>query len=302
MTLRLSLAAALSLALPALLPTPALAQASSADTIRMDHVSVQVVGKGSPVILIPGLGSPRAAWDGVVPALSRTHSVYLVQVNGFGGDAPGANLKPGVLDGVVADLAMLIQQRKLKAPALVGHSMGGLIGLMLAARHPDSLGKLMVVDALPFFAVTMTPPGAELSVAMVEPQAAGMRDAVASGYGKPADPAAAERNVAGLTLKPANVPVMKGWAMAADPRVMAECLYEDLTTDWRPELPKIRVPVTVIYAWNQRFPNKVQAEPYYRRQFAGLAQLNLTEVGESGHFVMLDQPESFAQALASFVG
>src|SRR3546814_19728471 len=36
------------------------------------------------------------------------------------------------------------------APAVVGHSLGGLTGLMIAARAPQEVGKLMVVDAVPF--------------------------------------------------------------------------------------------------------------------------------------------------------
>ena len=48
-------------------------KASSQSAFRqINHISVQVLGtKGSPVILIPGLSSPRAAWDGVAPALAK---------------------------------------------------------------------------------------------------------------------------------------------------------------------------------------------------------------------------------------
>ncbi|RYE02537.1 MAG: alpha/beta hydrolase, partial [Sphingomonadales bacterium] len=88
----------------------------------MEHISVQVIGKGSPVILIPGLSSPRAVWDGVTPELAKSHTVYLVQVNGFGGDDPRGNLAPGVVDGLVAELHQLIATRKLVKPAVIGHS------------------------------------------------------------------------------------------------------------------------------------------------------------------------------------
>src|SRR3954468_15738720 len=84
-------------------PAAAATAPTSAATV-MDHISIEVTGSGSPVFLIPGLSSPRATWDGVVPELAKTHRVYLVQVNGFAGEAPGANLQPGILDGVVADL------------------------------------------------------------------------------------------------------------------------------------------------------------------------------------------------------
>ena len=76
---------------------PAPSHATPAAETRMPHISVVATGKGSPVILIPGLSSPRTVWDGVVPGLVKTHRVYVVQVNGFAGDAPGANLSPGVI-------------------------------------------------------------------------------------------------------------------------------------------------------------------------------------------------------------
>ena len=85
---------------PAFHPVATHAEASTR-IMQMSHISVVSIGKGTPVILIPGLSSPRTVWDGVVPGLAKTHRVYVVQVNGFAGDAPGANLSPGILDGIV---------------------------------------------------------------------------------------------------------------------------------------------------------------------------------------------------------
>ncbi|RYD67634.1 MAG: alpha/beta hydrolase [Sphingomonadales bacterium] len=280
-------------------PVPQGAEVDAA--IQMEHISVQVIGKGSPVILIPGLASPRAAWDGVAPELAKGHSVYLVQVNGFAGDDPRANLKPGLLNGVVADLTKLIAERKLKAPAVVGHSMGGLVGLMLAARHPESVGRLMVVDALPYFAVLMAPPGTEVTVDMIKPQAARMRDSVTSGYGKAPSRAAAEANIATLTRKPEGRAKATDWAMAADPRVVGQALYEDLTTDMRTELTAIRAPVALVYPWNDQYPRHDQADAFYRAQYAGLANVEFVGIGDSAHFIMLDQPEAFRVALKAFL-
>eukprot|EP01035_Chromulina_nebulosa_P061256 gene61256-83791_t len=115
------------------------AVATPAPEQRMDHISIVALGSGSPVILIPGLASPRAVWDGVASDLARTHRVILVQVNGFGGDDPGANLKPGILDGIVADLHAYQAKNALTGAAMVGHSMGGLVGMMLARAHPGDV-------------------------------------------------------------------------------------------------------------------------------------------------------------------
>jgi pimeloyl-ACP methyl ester carboxylesterase len=282
-------------------PTPIAAAPAPVGLIQMGHISVQVIGKGRPVMLIPGLSSPRESWDAVGEALAKDHKVYLVQVNGFGGDDPRENLKPGVLAGIVEDLQALIARDKLDRPAIVGHSMGGLVGMMLAARHPASVGRLMIVDSLPWFGVLMGAPGMKTSVAELEPQAARMRDAVASGYGKPADPAAIERNLQGMTLKPENMVRMRKWAAAADPRVTALALYEDLTTDMRGELGRITAPVTVTYAWNAIYPREAQAGQFYQAQYAGLTGVKLVGIGPSAHFVMLDQPEAFRTALNAFL-
>lgn len=299
--LALRLAAAALTPLLVLRPVPAHCAPAAAPEVRMDHISVVAVGKGSPVILIPGLASPRAVWDGVVPGLARTHRVYLVQVNGFAGDAPGANLTPGLLDGIVADLHTLIVRDKLVRPKIVGHSMGGLVALMLARAHPGDADSLMVVDSLPFFSVLFAPPGVDATVAMVAPTAATMRDKVAAGYGKPADPAAIEASTAGMALKPDSIAKTKVWAAAADPRVTAQSLYEDLTTDLRPALAAIATPVTLVYPWSAKSPPKPMVDAFYRKQYAALPHVTYVDIGDAAHFVMLDQPETFASALAAFV-
>src|SRR3546814_13852631 len=63
-------------------PAAPVAAAATADTTQMDHISVQATGSGAPVILIPGLASPRAVYDGIVPAIEGPHRVSTVPVNG----------------------------------------------------------------------------------------------------------------------------------------------------------------------------------------------------------------------------
>jgi pimeloyl-ACP methyl ester carboxylesterase len=269
--------------------------------VRMDHISIVAIGKGSPVILIPGLACPRAVYDAFTAELAKTHRVILVQVNGFGGDDAGANLKPGILNGIVADIDAYIAKNKLKNVSVVGHSMGGLVGLMLAKAHPNDVAKLMIVDSLPYFAVLMAPPGVDPTPAMVAPQAAKMRDGIAANYGKPFSPEAAEAQTRGLALKPASVARMKLWAAGADPRVTAEAMYEDLTTDLRPDLASIQTPITLLYPWNANGPTREMADPFYRKQYAAAPHISYVDIGDAAHMVMLDQPEAFAKALAAFL-
>jgi pimeloyl-ACP methyl ester carboxylesterase len=292
-------AAALAITVPAVIqPMPAHAVPAAADRlIQMDHISVQVVGKGPPLILIPGLSTPRAVWDQFVPELAATHTVYLVQVNGFAGEDPRGNLKPGVLAGIVADLHALVVQEKLQGAAVVGHSLGGLAGLMFAKAHPGDLGRLMVVDSLPFLAVLFFP-GA--TVASVEPQAAGMRDQMIASYGQPANQAMAEGTAARLALTPEARAKVVAWTMAADPRVSGRAMYEDLVTDLRGDLAGISTPITLVYPYSQFVP-QAQADPLYRGAYAAAPHVSFVVVGDAAHFVMLDQPEAFRTALTAFL-
>lgn len=274
------------------------APAATAATTQMDHISVVAMGKGSPVILIPGLSSPRAVWDGIAPGLAKSHRVYLVQVNGFGGDAPGANLQPGILDGVVADLDTLIARDKLRRPAIIGHSMGGLVALMLAKAHPADVGKLMIVDSLPFFGALFAP---DATVDQVRPQAAAFRDMTAKMAGDQAAQAANNERVATqMTLTPAAHATVVGWAGRADPRVTAEAMYEDMTTDLRPAMASIETPITLVYPWNAHLPKPV-AEALYKREYARAPHVTFVDISDAAHFVMLDQPAAFASAVDTFL-
>jgi len=265
--------------------------------LRMDHISITESGKGSPVILIPGLSSPRAVWDGVVPELAKSHRVILVQVNGFAGDDAGANLEPGVLDGIVGDLHGYIAKNKLHGAAVVGHSMGGLVGLMLAKAQPGDVGKLMIVDSLPWYGMLFGP-GA--TVDAVKPQAAAMRDKVAASYGKP-NSAANQAMAARFALRPEAQAQVAGWMDKADLRVSAEAMYEDMVTDLRGDMGTIATPITMLYPTSAALP-KAMAEPLYTAAYKDAPHATLVEVPDSAHFIMLDQPELFLKTVMAFAG
>lgn len=282
--------------IPAILhPIPAQCQArapvAAAAPIQMEHISVEVVGQGSPVFLIPGLSSPRAVWDGITPELAKTHRVYRIQVNGFGGDDPRGNKGPGMLDGIVADLVALIARERIAPPAVVGHSMGGLVGLMLAARHPDRVGRLMVVDAMPFIGPAM---GVN-TVDAIRPLAERARAATAAqpkSAPVTSDPGGIWSNTPAGRIQVAN------WTLAADPGAVAQALYEDMLTDMRPELRAITAkPFTVLYAAGV---GEAVAKAVWEPQYAG-SSARMIAVPDSYHFIMLDQPQRFAAEMQRFL-
>jgi pimeloyl-ACP methyl ester carboxylesterase len=294
--LLLAAAAALAVPMSAVSAAPA-AQAQMAE-VRLPHISIIAEGQGSPVVLIPGLSSPRATWDRAAAALRGKHRLILVQVNGFAGDEPGANLQPGILKGIGDDLSAYLEREKIGPVQLVGHSMGGLTALLFASAHPDQVKSLMIVDALPFFPVLMDP---NATAEQAKPIAAMMRDKVAAAYGKPVDEAAVEANVRSLSLKPASLALTKQWAAKADPRVTAGAVYEDMITDARPLLPAIKAPITVVVPWSEAAFGRERTLAFYAKQYAGAAKVSYADIGDAGHFVMLDQPQAFEAALETFL-
>ena len=284
-------------AAPALaVPAHAAPVAAAAAEQRLPHISVEAVGKGAPVLLVPGLSTPREVWAGIVPQVTAKHRAHLVQVNGFGGDDPGANLKPGMLQGVVEDLHGYISGTVKRPVRLVGHSMGGLVGLMLAKKYPQDVESLMIVEALPWIGEIFVP-GA--TVAMLEPQARAMGAAMAASHGK-SDAAAAERVAATQALSPAARSKVAQWVAKADQRVAGAALYDDLTTDLRPAMGEIKTPITLIYPYSAKLPQE-RADALYRKQYEAAPEVRFVPIGDAGHFVMLDQPQEFAAALDQFL-
>ena len=275
----------------------ALMLATPAIAANADRITVAVRGAGQDVILIPGLVSSGAVWDGIAATLETTHRLHIAQVAGFA-DAPLQGNKDGaVIAPTVEELHDYIVSHHLNSPAVIGHSLGGLMGMMLAARHPKDVGKLMVVDSLPFFGVLM---GAQ-DAAAVEPQAAKLRDgliaAPADGYAKKE-----ESVIATLVKSPEGRTKALAWALASDRSVAARAMYDDITTDFRGELPKITQPVAVLYAWDATTPfPQAAVDGLYQTSYAPLPNKTLKRIDGSYHFIMLDQPAAFASEVEAFL-
>ncbi len=261
--------------------------------------SVVVEGKGPDVLLIPGLSTPRDVWNGARTALAGRYRLHLVQLNGFGGTEAGVNSEGEILAPAVAELQRYIEANRLQRPAVVGHSLGGLLGLMLAQKAPQSVGRLMAVDSLPFAGILASPTA---TVEMLKPQAAAMREAMAA----PATPeqraAGAGRIAAALARTPAARERVAGWIAGADPKVTAQMTYEGFTTDVRPGLAGLDVPVTVLYAWNEGTLPEAQARALFEGAWTPAPRIRFQPVAESFHFIMLDQPDRFAALLGQFLG
>lgn len=290
---RLLLATLFSLSAAALLPSLVFAK----DFIS-ERISVRSVGSGSDVILIPGLGSSPRVWAEMLKAVPG-HRYHMIQVSGFAGQPVGANNAGLVAAPVAEEIARYIAEQGLQKPAVVGHSLGGTIGMMLAARHPQAISKLMVVDMLPFLGALFGPPGT--TSVSIQPTA----DAILANM-RSADPAARQQTTqAALNGMIDNVAMRAGAiedSMKSDADVNARAYHELIVTDLTPELAKIAIPVTVLYVLPKGIPfTEAQMDAYYQAAYAPVKGVVLKRIPSSAHFIMWDQPEQFQKETRVFL-
>jgi pimeloyl-ACP methyl ester carboxylesterase len=268
----------------------------AADT---DRFTVEVRGKGPDVILIPGLSSSREIWEGTAKALQGRYRLHVVQVAGFAGAPTAGNAEGKVAAGVAEGLAGYIQAKGLKKPAVIGHSMGGTIGMMLAARHPDLVGKLMVVDMFPnlavaFFGPTATPDAIAKNAAM-------FRQTIESA---PQDQFVAQQTqtIAGMVLTESARPAIVGHSLTSDRKVSGRSMEELLTTNLAPELSKITAPTTVVWAWNKATPAPADVfGSWYKSAYEPVKGAKVVRIDDSAHFIMIDQPAKFMAEVETFL-
>lgn len=271
--------------------------ACSADITLGKSVTILNEGKGPDVILIPGLSTPRAVWDPTAERLKSKYRLHIVQIRGFG-DSPGPNAEGAVLPHVVDDIhgfiADCITGQDRSAPAIIGHSLGGLTAMMIAARTPKDVGKLMVVDSLPFFGMLFGPTA---TVATVEPQAAAMQKMLAAKSSAEAD----GQTLQIMSATDAGRAQVKAWTATADAKVAAQLIYDDMTTDLRPELGAITAPFTMLYPFDASAMPAEMVDGLYKGAFAPAKTVTLKRIDGSRHFIMLDQPAAFASAVDTFL-
>jgi pimeloyl-ACP methyl ester carboxylesterase len=109
----------------------------------LGDVGYREVGQGSPIVLITGYLASMDTWaPSFVDALAAHHRVILFDNAGVGETAPLPG--PLTITGMADQTSALISTLRLRRPAVLGWSMGGMVAQALAVRHPDQVGHLVL--------------------------------------------------------------------------------------------------------------------------------------------------------------
>lgn len=104
----------------------------------------QKTGDGSPLILLHGNGEDHHIFDKAVDVLKAHFTVYAVDTRGHGQSSP---IGAYHYDDMAGDIHGFILHHGLAKPILYGFSDGGIVGLLLAAKHPGLLSRLIISGA-----------------------------------------------------------------------------------------------------------------------------------------------------------
>src|SRR5439155_20643445 len=104
----------------------------------------EIHGAGRPLILLHGGLGAIEMFGPNLPALAERHRVVAVDLQGHGRTADVD--RPISVETMAEDIAALIKKLGLEKPDVMGYSLGGGVALLVAARHPELVRKLVAVS------------------------------------------------------------------------------------------------------------------------------------------------------------
>jgi N-formylmaleamate deformylase len=274
---------------------------SAVPSVAPSHPSfvVSAVGQGQPIIMIPGLASSGATWDATAEHLAPHFRCYKLTLAGFAG-VPPVNVP--LLSAARDEIAAYIRDNRLDHPVIMGHSLGGSIALDLAARNPQLVGPVVIVDSLPFFAQAWfqvdSLAAAKPTIDKMRAGMEGMSQQQWIAYAK------AGTSTNGMTTSPADQKTLIDWSLASDQKTVTDAMIDLVSTDLRPELKDIQTPVLVIGTWvglKNYGVTEEQVTQEFHEQYAGVRNLHFVMSDTARHFVMWDDPVWFDRQIDDFL-
>ena len=271
-------------------------------------LTYHTVGNDGPVVVChPGGPGFSSLYFGDLAGLWERFMLVLLNPRGTAGSSRPADPRAYQIEDYVADVEELRVHLGLEKMLLLGHSHGGVVAQLYAARHPEKVEKLVLASTLPRF-------GAEQEAAM----RAGMDrrsgqpwypDALAALDEEQEGKFSNDEELAGLVFRElplyfahfgaaeaGYLDTLKSETPNADTlRLFNKEIFEKF--DLRGELGKIKAPTLVITGDEDFICGPVCADEIA----AGIKGARKVIVGDSGHMIFVEQPEEFEREVAEFL-
>lgn len=248
------------------------------------ETEVEIAGRGPPLVYLHGPWGLRPDRD-FIARLAVANTVYAPKHPGTSrGDPEAVHMLDSWLD-LVTYYGELLEQLELDAPALAGHSFGGLVAAEFAAATPKSVGRLILIDPLglwrddiPVKNWMVLSDGERRPSLFANPEG----DAAQRFFGVPDDPA--ER---------VDVLAQFIWAQACT----GKFVWPVADRGFKNRAHRIAAPALIVWGKADRI-----IAPAYAQEFAGrIAGARIEMIDKAGHLPHLEQPDAVVKALRAFL-
>jgi pimeloyl-ACP methyl ester carboxylesterase len=245
----------------------------------------EVYGRGRPIILLHGWLGSWGLWQDTMAYLGQFYRTYALDFWGFG--ESGRKSETFQVQDYVSMVHQFMEQLGIVCAPLVGHSMGGTVSLLEAVHYPDRVRNVTVIGS-PIV-------GSSLSWLLKL-------------FGTGPVAYVVHHNLWGLKLGFRLLAPFYSrhpqWADMMDRDIARTTLQSFLLsiaslrrTDVRPFLDQIKVPVMGMYGEKDIVVHPNQWQPLK----AGIPCARIERFPTAGHFIMMDEPQRFRDALYSFL-
>ena len=229
------------------------------------RLAYTVTGAGRPLVLLHGLSGSGRWWSRNVPGFAAIYRTYTVDLPGFG---ESRRVRWSRLDDIADGLAAWFGEEGLPPANIAGHSLGAAVAARLAARHPQRVARLILVNA------AIRPRGVRAGV-------------------RPGD---VVRLMARRTAQD-YVPFLAQDVLRSHPLSFVAASRDALHREWERDLARIAAPTLVV--WGERDP--LTPLPHGQRIVATIPDARLVTLPNAGHSPMWEDPETFNAAVLAFL-
>ena len=257
--------------------------AARADTVIVDGCAISYRSLGSPedptLLLIHGGAAHSGWWSRIAPGLAERWHVVLADLSGHG-DSGHREAYTGVT--WAAEMAAVLYAVGARSAVAVGHSMGGLVAVATAARAPELVDRLVLVDSrLPLRGLPLIK-----QVPRFYPTA----EEVLGRFRLMPDRTAADPDLLRELAVSGLVETAEGWRWKFDPRARRRLTNEDVAAD----LAALTCPVGYVYGAGSDMGGA--ASLAHLEQLLGRSVPTAVVAG-AFHHLPLDQPNRCAEAI-----
>ncbi len=253
----------------------------------------QDFGQGPPVLILPGLGTSIDFWQLNVPRLAEHSRVIALDPPGFGkSDKPGASYElPWIQQQVLA----FLDAKQIERTSIIGGSLGGHLGLLLALDRPERVDKLVVMGSTGAWPAPEVLLHAGIKLLwnewlVLDILRGGWPDVYALMFEH-------ESDVTHRLFRYQMALRANGARYAPEGRAASRALRSIFFHSCRDRLGELSVPLLLIWGESDRI-HPPEDGLYIRRH---TSDSRLVIVPDAGHEVMMDQPETFNRVVIAFL-